>query len=103
MMVMGGAWLMAAARVINASLWVSPWKLMTRGMYEDWAEMLLVAIFGALCITWGIMDRKSSQRFWIGVVAFALGVELAWNDGPIAHTVTDTALIIPRALLRVLH
>jgi len=94
---------MVADRVVNAGLWVSPWKLMTRGIYEDWAELLLVAVFGALCITWGLLDRKSSQRFWLGVVTFALGVELAWNDGPIAHTVTDTALIIPRALLRLLH
>jgi len=37
---------------------------------------------------------------WLGVLALAIGVKLVLADGPITHTVTDSALVVPRALLR---
>ena len=86
--------------VASSSLWVSPWKHLDTSLYEDWGELLLVAVFLGLCIFWGLMDRRSSIRLWLGVLALAIGVKLVLADGPITHTVTDSALVVPRALLR---
>ena len=84
----------------SSSLWVSPWQHLDRILYEDWGELLLVAVFLGLCIFWGLMDRRSSIRLWLGVLAVVIGVKLVLADGPITHTVTDTALVVPRAVLR---
>ena len=84
----------------SSSLWVSPWEHLDRILYEDWGELLLVAVFLGLCIFWGLMDRRSSIRLWLGVLAVVIGVKLVLADGPITHTVTDTALVVPRAVLR---
>src|SRR5438876_4684022 len=86
--------------VASSSLWVSPWKHLDTSLYEDWGELLLVAVFLGLCIFWGLMDRRSSIRLWLGVLAVVIGVKLVLADGPITHTVTDTALAVPRAVLR---
>jgi len=84
----------------SSSLWVSPWEHLDRILYEDWGELLLVAVFLGLCIFWGLMDRRTRIRLWLGVLALAIGVKLVLADGPITHTVTDSALVVPRALLR---
>ena len=86
--------------VASSSLWVSPWKHLDTALYEDWGELLLVAVFLGICIFWGLMDRRTRIRLWLGVLALAIGVKLVLADGPITHTVTDSALVVPRALLR---
>jgi hypothetical protein len=81
------------------SLWRSPWTLFTESeLYQSWGELLLVAVFLALCLFWMLMERKTALRFWLGVAAVVAGVNLVLNDGPIAHTVTDAALaLLPRS------
>ena len=89
-----------AGLAADSPIWVSRWRLFHSGIYEDWGELLLVAVFLGLCIFWGLMDRRSSIRLWLGVLAVVIGVKLVLADGPITHTVTDTALAVPRAVLR---
>ena len=85
---------------LAASLWVSPWKLFSESeLMQSWGELVLVAIFLGLCLFWVLMDRKTSLRLWLGVVAVAIGVKLVVDDGPIARTVTDAALALPRAAI----
>ena len=79
------------------SLWLAPWKLIQTGLREDWTETMLVGAFVALCIVWGVMDRQTSLRFWLGVLTFAVGVKIVIGDGPMARTVTDAVLYLPRA------
>ena len=83
---------------VAVSLWVSPWKLFSESeLYQNWGELVLVAVFLAICLFWVLMDRRTSLRLWLGVVAVAIGVMLVVDDGPIARTVTDAALALPRA------
>ena len=83
---------------VAVSLSVSPWKLFSQSeLYRNWGELVLVAVFLALCLFWMLMERRTSLRFWLGVLAVAVGVKVVLNDGPIAHTVTDAALALPRA------
>ncbi len=92
----------AVAGIFVDALWVSPKRFFQGGIFDDWGEVLLVAAFVALCIIWGIMERQSNLRFWLGVLAVAIGVELVVAGGPIAETVTDAALVVPRALMHLL-
>ena len=87
------------AGLAASSLWVSPWELFQTELYRDWGELILVAVFLALGIIWMIMDRQTPLRFWLGVMAVALGVKIAVDDGPIARTVTDAAIALPRAAI----
>jgi hypothetical protein len=83
---------------VTVSLWVSPWKLFSESeLFQNWGELVLVAMFLALVLFWVLMDRKTSLRLWLGVLAVAIAVKLVLDDGPIAHTVTDAALALPRA------
>jgi hypothetical protein len=83
---------------VTVSLWVSPWKLFSESeLVQNWGELVLVAVFLALVLFWMLMDRKTSLRLWMGVLAAVVAVKLMWDDGPIAHTVTDAALALPRA------
>ena len=89
---------------VTVSLWVSPWKLFTESeLYQNWGELVLVAVFLALVLFWMLMDRKTSLRLWMGVLAVVIAVKLAVDDGPIAHTVTDAALALPRAAAHLFH
>jgi hypothetical protein len=83
---------------LAVSIWTSPWKHFGESeLFRNWGELVLVGVFLALCLFWMLMDRKTSLRFWLGVLAVAVGVKLVVDDGPIAHTVTDSALALPRA------
>src|SRR5881296_2670772 len=95
----GGKLELLAELAASSSAWTSPWTRFGSGLYEDWGELLLVAVFLGLCLFWALMDRRTSIRLWFGVLALAIGVKLVLADGPITHTVTDTALAIPRAVL----
>ena len=83
---------------LAVSIWVSPWKhVVGSELFLNWGELVMVAVFLALCLSWMLMDRKTSLRFWLGVLALGVGVKLVVDDGPIVHTVTDSALAVPRA------
>jgi len=85
---------------VAVSLWVSPWKLFSQSeLYQDWGELVLVGVFLALCLFWVLMDRRTSLRLWMGVLAAVIAVKLVLDDGPIAHTVSDAALALPRAAI----
>ena len=89
---------------VAVSLWVSPWKLFSQSeLYQDWGELVLVGVFLALCLFWVLMDRRTSLRLWLGVVAVAIAVMLVVEDGPIAHTVTEAVLALPRAAIHLFH
>lgn len=89
----------APDRVFASDLWISPFKLFQGGIFDDWGEVLLAAAFIALCIIWGITERQSSTRFWLGVVAVAIGVKLVVDGGPVTNRVTDAALALPRFVM----
>jgi len=91
-----------AGLAADSAVWVSPWKLFHTGIYEDWGELLLVAMFAALCIIWAIMDRRSELRLGVGVLALVIGAKMVMDGGPIAQRVTDVALSVPRAVARAL-
>ena len=89
---------------VTVGLWVSPWKLFTESeLYQNWGELVLVAVFLALVLFWMLMDRKTSLRLWMGVLAAVIAVKLVWDDGPIAHTVADAVLALPRAAVHLFH
>ena len=94
---MGVGRLEVLAGLAADSLWLSPWKQFQVWLREDWGETAMVGAFVALCIIWGVMDRQTQLRFWLGVLAFAVGVKIVIDDGPMARTVTDAVLYLPRA------
>jgi hypothetical protein len=96
---MGAGSSTAVGRVFAGDLWISPFKVFQGGIFDEWGEVLLTAAFVALCIIWGIMERQSNLRFWLGLLAVASGVKLVMDGGPIAQTVIDSALALPRYLM----
>lgn len=85
--------------VSASGLWISPLKVFQGGVFDEWGEVLLVAAFVALCIIWGITERQSNTRFWLGVLAVVIGVKLVVDGGPVAQTVVDAALALPRFVM----
>src|SRR5437879_3454728 len=89
---------------VAVSLWVSPWKLFSESeLYQNWGELVLVAVFLALILFWMLMDRKTSLRLWMGVLAVAIAVKLVWDDGRISHTVSGAGPALPRAAVPRFH